>query len=338
MNYLILALVLILSACDVKVKSDAAKPENKPVTCAREVSRDIPQAFQNVGTAVSAVRTEDCGKLVVGTDPQGQIVIAKYDSSGVMAQGFGERGVLRPLIGRYQQMGVRIQRIAVIDNHYFAFGSYGRLNQTRALFVFRFLESGFLDLSFGPWRDGTARAPLDSRFSLMALGVPSVVGDSIVFRNRMEDLLSGTEVEREQVVLISGAQSMPKDLKAVPSSCELVNQSGLTEGTQVHLSQSQCHELSFRASGPMGNDAIVMATNGTTYYSNLLGEIGWHYEGRSPVLMSRDGLGFLRKEYVNFVQGQNSICGASVNPGRRYLVFSTKTALQPDWLANCWYL
>ena len=94
----------------------------------------------------------------------------------------------------------------------------------------------------------------------------------------------------------------------------------------------------FRTSGPAGSDALNLAMNGTVYFSNFTGEMRWYYEGRTPVLMSRDALGFTRRDYVNFVQGQSSVCGTQIDPNRRVLVFSRLPAGAQGWLSDCWYL
>lgn len=339
MKFILLFVVMGLSACNVKLNGgEANAPAPKPVTCARGLNREVPQAFQSLGTPVGAVRTEACDTLVIGTNPQGETILAKYDSKGNPDELFGDRAVSKPLQGRYGALNVRIQRIAVVNNGYFALGTYGRANDAKALFVFRFMDTGFLDLTYGPLRDGVGRANADPGFNLLTVGAPVIEGEQMRLRNRGEDVNRGVETEREQVVLAAGTQTMGKDLQAVPVSCELLNHDSLKQGTQVQIGQSACGELSFRSNGPFGNDALSVVVNGTSYYSNLLGEMRWYYEGRTMVLVSRDGLGFVKKEFVNFVQGQTMICGAPVDARRRYLVFSPKTPVSPDWLSNCWYL
>lgn len=341
MKLLILPVALLLAACDVKVgsKTPTLPVDPKPVTCARGIHRDIPQAFQKEGTAIGAVRAEDCGSLVVGTDPQGDLLIAKYDANGVQDVNFG---VQKPLQARYGRSGVRIQRLAMINNGFFAFGTYGRGSEPRSLFAFRFLDSGFLDLAYGPLRDGVAKANADARYNLISVGAPSVEGDLIRLRNRVEDIFAGTEIEREQLLLAAGSQALPKDLTSIPATCELLNHTAIKGETQIQIAQSGCAEMVFRASGPLGSDALTVAMNGTTYFSNFLGEMRWSYEPRAGqpgvVLISRDGLGFVKKEFANFVQGQTSLCGTTVDSRRRYLVFSRKTPQNPEWLTDCWFL
>ncbi len=59
MKSLFFVLFLGLVACDVKVKSNTPvdPPKPKP-TCARSLTKDIPQAFQSSGIAVAASKTE----------------------------------------------------------------------------------------------------------------------------------------------------------------------------------------------------------------------------------------------------------------------------------------
>lgn len=339
MRHLLVIAALMLSACNVKLNGggDAKPPAPKLVTCARGLNRDIPQAFQSLGTPAGAVKTEACETLVVGTNPQGEVLVAKYAADGTPVESFGERAVTKPLAARYGNLNVRIQRLAVVNDGYLALGTYGRGYDPRAVFVFRFNDSGFLDLNYGPLRDGVGKAPKDPAFNVISIGTPVVEGELLRLRNRGEDINRGIESEREQVVLAGAVQPMGKDLQPVPVSCELINHDSFKDGTQVQISQAGCGDLNFRSSGPLGNDALSVLVNGTSYYSNLLGEMRWYYEGRGMVLISRDGLGFVKKEYANFVQGQSSICGASVDSRRRYLVFSLKTPASPDWLANCWY-
>jgi hypothetical protein len=283
MRYLIIFSALLLGACNVKVKSDLpANPPAKPVTCTRGLTREIPQAFQSVGTAVGAVKTESCETLVLGQNSQNEVVLAKYNAQGQPDETYGDRSVMKLIPARYANSGVRIQRLAVINNGFFALGVYGRGTEPRALFAFRFLDSGFLDLGYGPLRDGVARAIPDSKFDLSTVGAPVVENDLIRLRNRGEDLTAGTEVEREQLLLVSGSQAMEKDLKAVPVTCDLINHNAMKQQTTIQISQSGCAEMVFRTSGPAGSDALNLAMNGTVYFSNFTGEMRWYYEGRTP--------------------------------------------------------
>lgn len=328
---------LVLSACNLKIKTDPPKDvAPKPAACVRGLVRDVPQGFQSLGQVAGSVRTSACDVLVVGKDVNGQIILAKFDEKGNLDDNYGERGVLHPFQVRYVNQNINIQRFAVINDGFFALGTYGR--DKKALFVFRFLDSGFLDLSFGPLRDGVARGSLDSRLSLVQIGVPVLDADTIHLSSRWEDLDIGTEIQKEQAIFINGNQPFDKDLRAVPSSCEIMNYDSYKQQTTYQFSQSGCAELGFRSNGPWGSDSLTIAMNGTSYFSAVLGEMKWFYEGRNPVVISRDGLGFAKKEYVNFVQGQSVICGSSVDPRRRYMVFSTKTPQNADWLNQCWYL
>jgi hypothetical protein len=269
--------------------------------------------------------------LVIGAGAKNEVVIAKYDAEGRAV-------VTNPLRPRYSGLDVRLQRVAVINEGYFAFGTYAEAGGPRALFIMRFGDGGFLDLDYGPLRDGIARAQASENFDVSSVGAPVVEGEMIRLRLRGEDVSTGTETEKDQIVLAGGAQAMPKDLQPVPAACELINHRAFKGQTQLQITQASCGELIFRSQGPFGADALKMATNGTVYYSNYLGEMRWSYEGPSPVLVSRDPLGFVKKEYASFVQGRTSICGTAVDAQRRYLVFSAKKPQNPDWLANCWFM
>lgn len=334
MKYLVLSAALLLAACDLKVKAKepaAPAPPAKPV-CARSLTKDIPQAFQQAGTAVGAVKTEACETLVVGHDTAGAVILGRYDIHGAPVD------VTKPLGARFSGMNVKVQRLAVINDGFFALGSHGKAGETRALFAFRFLDSGFLDLGYGPLRDGTARAASDGRYDLISVLAVSVEGELIRLRLRAEDLLIGTEADVERVILVNGAQTMEKDLRPVPPVCDLLTHDTVKQSTAVQIAQSACAAMSFRSSGAFGSDALTVAMDGTVYFSNFLGDMRWYYEGRTPVLVSRDSLGFTRREYAAFVQGQTSICGTTVDARRRYLVFSPRPPAAVDWLANCWFM
>jgi len=335
----LLACGLVASACNLKVTGDAGKPVGpKPDACARSLVRDVPRAFTQVGQPAGAVRTANCDILVVGRDSAGETVIAKYDAQGQPDLSFGDNSVLKPFQSRYNNMNQRFQRLAIVNGGFYALGSYHQSGRPRALFAFRFLDSGFLDLAFGPLRDGVARASTDERYSLTSVGVPVIEAETIRMRNRLEDTFNGTEIERDQLLPVSGSEAMAKDIQPVPAACDILNHQAYKQQTMYQITQSGCGELSWRSNGPMGSDAITVIPNGTSYFSNVLGEMRWFYEGRTMVLVSRNGLGFVKKEYANFVQGRTSMCGVAVDVNRRYLVFSAKSPRDADWLTHCWFL
>ncbi len=88
--------------------------------------------------------------------------------------------MFKPLEPRFNSKKVKIQKLAVINGGYFALGTYATVSGGRALFAFRFLDSGFLDLGYGPLRDGTVRATGDGRYNLVSIGPISVESNLIV--------------------------------------------------------------------------------------------------------------------------------------------------------------
>lgn len=338
MRYMLLIALLSLAACKMKVSKDEDKKAAKPLACPRGLTPDIPAAFNSLGRAVGAVKTASCDTVVVGADNAGETIMARYDVNGNPLEIVGQGAVSRPLVNRYGFLRPRIQRLAMVNEGFMAFGYYGQTNEARALFAFRFVDGGQLDNQFGPLSDGVVRGTKDARYSLRTVDAPRIEQNRIFIKGRYEDQFTGTEIERDDIISFSARQSMVKDIGMVPADCELLNHQAFVDGTNYQFVQQNCGNLNLRTSGAFGYDNLMIIPNSTSYLSNVLGEVAFGYEGRTPFLISRDGLGNVKKEFAGFVQGLTSICGQTVDARRRYLVFSFKRPTQPDWLSSCWFL
>lgn len=338
MRYMLLIPLLFLAACKMKVSKDDDKKATKPVACPRSLNPEIPAAFNSLGRAVGAVKTASCDTIVVGADNAGETILARYDVNGNPLEIVGQGAVSRPLANRYGYLRPRIQRLAMVNEGFVAIGYYGQMNETRALFAFRFVDGGQLDNQFGPLSDGVVRGPKDVRYSLRSVDAPRIEQGRMLLRGHYEDQFTGTEIEKDETITFSARQAMQKDLSIVPVDCEMLNHQASVDGTNYQFLQSSCGNLNLRTSGAFGYDNLMIVPNNTSFLSNALGEVAFGYEGRTPFMVSRDGLGNVKKEFAGFVQGQAAICGQNVDARKRYLVFSAKRPTQPDWLTSCWFL
>jgi hypothetical protein len=333
---MLLVPLLFLTACKIDLKGDSKK--EKAQQCSRGLTSEIPAAFNTLGRPVGAVKTQSCDTIVVGADNAGETILARYDMNGQPLEIPGQGQVSHPLVTRYSHLRPRVQRLAMMNEGFFAIGYYGQTNEPRALLAFRFVDSGLLDNQFGPLNDGVVRGNRDPRFSLRQVDAPRVDQGRIVVRGHYEDQFTGTETERDEVFTFSAREAMAKDIGIVPVNCDMLNHQAFVDGTNYQFVQSTCGNLNLRTSGAFGYDNLMIVPNNTSYFSNVLGEVSFGYEGATPFMISRDGLGAVKKEYAGFVQGMTSLCGKSVDSRGRFLVFSTKRPSQPDWLTTCWFL
>lgn len=338
MRYLLVVVLLSLGACKLKVAKEEDKKAQKPAACPRSLTPDIPAAFNSLGRPVGAVKTASCDTIVVGADNAGETILARYDVNGNPLEIAGQGALSRPLANRYGFLRPRIQRLAMVNEGFIAIGYYGQMNEARALFAFRFIDGGQLDNQFGPLSDGVVRGAKDSRYSLRSVDAPRLEQGRMLLRGHYEDQFTGTEIEKDEVVTFTARQAMQKNITAVPVDCDRLDHQASVDGTNYQFLQTSCGNLNLRTSGAYGYDNLMIIPNSTSYLSNALGEIAFGYEGRTPFMISRDGLGNVKSEYIGFAQGQVSICGQNVDTRRRYMVFSPKRPTQPDFLASCWFL
>lgn len=182
-------------ACKAKITSNAPALPQKPQTCTRTLVREVPAQFKGDGTVNGSVRTFNCETIVVATDRNDVIYLAKFTKDGVLDEAYGDRGYFRPLMNRNSTGLPKVERLAIVNEDFMAMGTHG-LN-TRAFMAFRFSDDGYLDLGFGPTKEGVLRAPTVADKNVIRVGAPILDNGQIRVPLRLEDLGKGTEEDRE---------------------------------------------------------------------------------------------------------------------------------------------
>lgn len=186
---------IALSACSAKISSNSVPVQPKPLTCTRTLVREVPAEFKGEGTVTGTVRTFNCESVVVASNRNGEVYLAKFKTDGTLDTEYGDRGYFKPLMNRHSGGQPRIERLAVINEGFMALGTHG--NDTRAFLAFRFADDGYLDLGFGPTKEGVLRAVPEVNVSVIRVGAPTVDNGVVRIPLRVEDREKGTEADRE---------------------------------------------------------------------------------------------------------------------------------------------
>lgn len=332
-------LVLLLSACKMKLESKSEKKgEEKPTACAREAVA-VPEAFRAVAVDVAgSTRTSACQTVAVGQDRDGEIVIARYLPSGEQDPEFAGGGYYRPFAHRRLNGPHFVQRLAVIPDGVLGLGKYTRNDGDSDLFVFKLDDSGYLQYQFGPRKDGLIRAEPTPFQVVKTIDAPVLEGAYVRVAVTFEDSRLRTPYTRVIRFPQNGREALPKLSGGIPQGCEMINHRAFKDNHEHEFRQNTCGQLSWRVNGPEYRDNMQVIPNGTSQESTFLGEFAFLYEGSRLVVMSHDGLGLLKKEYLTLMQGASFLCGVVVRPEQRYLVFSVRPPEDSEWQKACWFL
>jgi hypothetical protein len=285
-----------------------------------------------------AVQTANCSTYVVSSSTSGQVQVKKFDGKGQADVSYGQSSVYEPFFGRYPNYHMGLFRLVLLDQGFLAVGFYAKDDGASAMFAFRLTEDGVVDANYGPRRDGVIMGGLRDGVTVTSIDAPTVQPDGLTFP--ISTSAAGGVVNTTLVhVSTDGRDAMPADRFPMPSTCSILNITGNNSGITYNIQQSACSALSWTALGPNVKEQFVLPTDGTPGLASLLGDFAAHYDGADLKMITRDGLGHIRDQYVSHVKAQDpKLCDTDVQVGQEYLVFSDEKTGEGDWLTNCWFL
>lgn len=331
-------LLLMLNACKMKLETDKKDGEEKPTACAREAVA-IPEAFRSVATEFTgATRNSACQTVAVGQDRNGDIIVVRYKTTGEQDSEFAGGSIYRPFAAQALRFPVSVHRLAVMPDGVLGLGHFTRQDGDTDLFAFKLDEAGYLQYEFGPRKEGFVRGEPTPFQILKAVEAPILEGQYVRITATYEDTRLRTPYTRVIRFPQSGREALPKFAGQIPQACDMINHHAFKDNHEHDIRQSTCSQLSWRVNGPQYRDNLQILANGTSQDSTFLGEFAVLYEGTRLVMMSHDGLGLLKKEYLTLMQGASFLCGNAVRPEQRYLVFSSRPPEDSEWQKSCWFL
>ncbi|HMN69761.1 MAG TPA: hypothetical protein PKC28_14555, partial [Bdellovibrionales bacterium] len=295
-------------------KAATPEPAPAPKVCTRSLMADTAY--------VGRVQSANCRSLGVGVQ-NNQVTVTRFNEDGSVDSSFADAGTYRPFEFRFAGYDIKPERVAVVGDGFLVMGTYQRFGGGSEFFAFHLLDDGYLNALFGPLRDGVIRNRIGVD-RVTAISSPTVQGDNVAVRVNYESGTTGLAFDRLLIFPSSGRQAFAKNAPLVaPVTCEVVVHDGFSDGVRMSFRQTVC------ATVPM---------DGTSIESAWIGEMQWFHEGTFPIAITRDGLGRMRRDYVTPIEGVSQLCGQSVSPSRRYLVFSEKRLTDADWQLNCWFM
>lgn len=330
------AVAVALAGCKAQLKDPLAEGMSCPMQ-----RSTVPQEFITaVAEVAGAVQMETCEVIAVGVTASHEVLIAKYDRSGVRVREFASGGFYRPLAGHVLSgYEMHMQRLEILPSGIYAFGWYSSAG-SGDIVVMKIKSDGVLAFDFGPKRDGVIYGEFMNQQSVRIIDVPKMIDDRyfslLVTYNSMT---TGAQYTRAVRLSVDGRDTLPVQKVNAPNGCEIVNHSGIYEGMSFQIRQGDCASMQWAVQGRGGiNDNLRVFTDGTVYNSAAVGEFSVHYDPSGQwVMSSLDTLGNVKSEYMIFVGGRRNMCGKPVDPSQRYLVFSRKLPHEAEFLANCWF-
>lgn len=326
------SVALALTACKPALKDDAKVGAE---ACVAGLAPAPDKFSANVAQAQGAVKTRSCTTLAFGRTSAGEIVIAKYDADGRLDTTFAENGAYRPFVGQLREYRVQLQRLAVLADGYLALGTVARDDGASDLWMFQLAENGYLNFNFGPRHEGYVMGAFSAGQVLRQVDAPIVTENRLNVPLTYELAMSGTQFTRVVSLTVNGREAWPVARFAIPGRCDSIAHTSYVNGTYVELKQSACDSVTLTVQGPTVRETVFLLTNGTPAASAWYGDLSLHYENGQPIMISRDGFGNIRNEYLSFAQGREYLCGQKVKLDQRYLVFSLRPVSAPDHYTSC---
>lgn len=312
--------VLVLGVLGCKSE---VKPTPPPEACSAAMTVAPAEFGVRVKSVDGAVKTRGCQVIAVGRADNGDVVVAKYDRDGKPTN------THRPFAGRWLEYQISVQRLAIVGEGYLAIGTLTRGDGASDVFMFKLGEDGLLAEDFG--RGGVLHGEVRGGQSVRAIDAPTLAGDAFTLPVTYA-VGGGATFVRTLRILVNGREPLPTARYSVPAGgCESLNHQAYADGFTYDFRQLGCGDIALNVQGPGVRDALNVRPDGTLYTSARWGEFSVRYEGLTPVFVSRDTLGNVKSEFVRPVIGRDYLCGARVQPGQRYLVFSR----QPGDTLDC---